>query len=420
MKFIKILLVSLLYIFSSSVVRAVDLSVICNNSGCETSPYNGVALFSELEFPNYDIKPGDTILRRITVVNNSSDVCNLAFNTVSANQVGEVNLAEVLNTVIKDNSQNYFGSEGLGGYASDDQTLQSLFNIGQIGLGTIPGGQTKIYDWLVSIDTSVGNKYQKARIEFDFDMIFECDFKEIETGKKSSIEKIDPNCDDPIIDVKYQARLDGVPVKNVEVIFTYKGNTSTVLTRDDGWALTGFVYNGPGEIKATNTVGYPNQALYINTLDCPGIGGGGPTPSPVLGITTGKYLGAFTGVVEDLLDLTLPTKPVETAVRGEIKGESTCCPKICPEWWILLILQTLILSKYFLKKIKNKELGDWKLYTIIVVIGTLILHWLLHRLFVGVWDYEKNPIEDWFWLLAIINGLVLVVFYRWVNKDDKK
>lgn len=164
---IYITLLAISYWLSANSVFAANLTVTCDNSDCVMSPASGAALWQEL-----DIKPGDNLSRQITVINNGSDVCHLYLDT--KNETDPKNFGNVLFTAINDGTTDWFGQR-TGNEATSLKNFTDLFNAGSIYLGTIPiGGSSKIYDWLLTISKSVGNEYQQDRLDFDFDLHFEC------------------------------------------------------------------------------------------------------------------------------------------------------------------------------------------------------------------------------------------------------
>lgn len=147
--------------------QAVDLTVTCDGSDCVMTPNPSDPLFTE-----GDVKPGDTYDRTITVTNTGDEDCALLLET--KNEVDPNAFGDVLFTNLNDLILNYFGAS-LAGQATGDKNLTDLFAAGPIALGLVgAGGDTNVYHWLVSIDTSVGNEYQKKRVDFDFDLHFTC------------------------------------------------------------------------------------------------------------------------------------------------------------------------------------------------------------------------------------------------------
>lgn len=164
---ISFIIISLFISFLTSQVLAVDLTVTCSNTDCVMSPSTGAALFEES-----DVKPGDNFPQTITVINNGDEDCSLVMGT--ANEDDPDGLGNVLFTAINDGSNDLFGIT-VGGRASSDKNLWDLFAAGDVGLGTVAvGGGTNVYNWIVSIDTSVGNEYQGLAMVFDFDLYFAC------------------------------------------------------------------------------------------------------------------------------------------------------------------------------------------------------------------------------------------------------
>lgn len=142
-----------------TVVYAGDQTIVCNATAC--SGING-ALFSES-----NLVPGDLITRRFTLDNSDNpDSCNLNLKTKNNSLSGKGDhslFAEKLQTVIKDGETEYF-----------DQTMARLFEGGSIALGTIPAYGKSEYIWTVYLNSNMGNNYQDAKAQFDFEISFAC------------------------------------------------------------------------------------------------------------------------------------------------------------------------------------------------------------------------------------------------------
>ncbi len=155
MKKILLILVATFF-FSVKSVFAADLSVVCSESSCSTSPA-GAPLFNEVGFA-----PGQSITRTIYVQNNNSnDDCSL--NLIVKNPHDETNLASVLAAVINDGSTNLYSD-----------LFSQLFPTKTINMGVIPKSGSKTFSWLVTLNSAADNSYQNSQTTFDFDMAFTC------------------------------------------------------------------------------------------------------------------------------------------------------------------------------------------------------------------------------------------------------
>ncbi|NMC36475.1 hypothetical protein GYA49_05525 [Candidatus Beckwithbacteria bacterium] len=125
-------------------------------------------------FQELDVKPGDTYQKTISVKNTTGKDCQLTLLVRPKDATEPKSLDEVLFTVIRANGTDYFGNFLVSGWAGSDKTLADLLATERINLGTLSNGQSRDYDWIVSIDSSVGNEYQQSSIKFDFDINFSC------------------------------------------------------------------------------------------------------------------------------------------------------------------------------------------------------------------------------------------------------
>jgi len=106
-------------------------------------------LFSEGNF-----SPGDLVEKWVKVTNTSGDVRTItveAINFVDGNGLGDV-----LGIEVKDGVLSLY-----------DDTLTNFFGAGQIGLGDMPTGTNKVYDFIISFLTGAENEYQATELGFD-------------------------------------------------------------------------------------------------------------------------------------------------------------------------------------------------------------------------------------------------------------
>jgi len=427
-------------LFFVNPVMAVDLTITCDNDKCETVPGGEAALFAEYEFPNYDIKPGDIIKRQITVKNDNTENCNLYLKIKNTVRPLIYSLDEVMDTVIKDGVEEYYGKASDTGGATGDKTLNDLYSDGVIYLGTITPGLSRVYDWIVSIDPKVGNEYQKAKTKFDFDLTFECGnpFTPIPTTSPSPSSSPNPaSSPGPT----------GGGVGGASVCTDPTPSSAPVLTAVSGadpgtvvlsWSrvtpVTHYmIWYGTtaGEYLYGN-----NNAGNVNSYTVRGLGGGtyyfqvagvngcapGPwsneaTPGTVAGLASENIAEEFQVLGETTEAIKQEIKPLVLG-SGDIAGAQTeCCQRIEPLWWIVLMIQTLFLVRYFMQRIKNIDKGRWWLVSLAVAILGILIHWLGHPWFINR-AYQESPYCDWMWLISPILSLLLAMVFRFVYKEE--
>jgi uncharacterized repeat protein (TIGR01451 family)/LPXTG-motif cell wall-anchored protein len=167
-------IVAIMLTLSAGQVLAADISVTCDQTGpCDMTPSAGAALFDESEFPNYDLKPGDTVTRKITATNQGDETCFFSLSSATINTENPAGFSQELHTSIRTTGGDVFGTT-LNNQATNDKSLYDLLTNGLLGLGVLNSGESLDFDWLVSFDKTAGNEWQKARVEFDFDMYFSC------------------------------------------------------------------------------------------------------------------------------------------------------------------------------------------------------------------------------------------------------
>ncbi|OGD63037.1 hypothetical protein A2160_05330 [Candidatus Beckwithbacteria bacterium RBG_13_42_9] len=140
-----------------------------------------------------------------------------------------------------------------------------------------------------------------------------------QAGKTSALGKNGPTCENMEFEVTYDAKENGDSRKDVEVTFTYRGETKKAKTDENGRARVFFNYQGEGDLKAEATDGYPSQSIYVQNLSCSASGQGGT----VLGASTntsGQVLGASTmadtGTSASLWAITLATGGLNILLAG--------------------------------------------------------------------------------------------------------
>ena len=399
---------------------AADFTVTCDDTSgtsgdCVITPNPNQNLFAE-----YNWLPGDTVTRNFTVDNSGNpDACDLVMDTNEETQ-DPAGFATKLWTVIKYGLADLYGIRNGSDRATNNKTLDDLFNQGDLSLVVVPAGAIQVYNWTVTFDPDTGNDYQSARTEFDFDLTFTCGQEPSptpsptptpspSTGKTSSLsaQGVCPNS----IYVTFDVENDGVAQEDVSVTFSYKGgNEVTKKTNANGRAEVTYTFSGPGEIKAVASDGYPTQSVYINNLVC-------PSPGLVLGTTTqagaaggGGY--TYTGY------LGVTTESTEAAVQGEStteivqpgKIQGTSCEDPYYLWWLPLVFQGFLTVFYYWFIWRRKDFRGWALFPIILA----ALSQLIHEVFgcncaTGKWC-------PWFWLFNLIILLVFSGFYYFKHR----
>ncbi|NMB56839.1 fibronectin type III domain-containing protein [Candidatus Beckwithbacteria bacterium] len=432
MKIIKsLILVLFLFTLISSKVYAVNLTVDCSSSNCTLSPSPEAALFAPSEDYNSDIKPGDNIHRTITVNNNRNTNCSLVLKPKNNLGSEPYSLDEVMFTVIKDTTTAYFGSES-GGRATSAETLKSLFQNGEINLGIIGANSSRIFDWIVSIDESVGNEYQKASLKFDFDMNFICDDPSPTptptstttnggggtggggTGGTPVCTATSPSSA-PVLTTRAGAPgsiiLSWTAVSPVTHYMIWYGTTPGVYTYGNSniGNVTSYTVTGLGAGR------YYFQVAGVN--DC------APGPWSNQSSPTGFVGGVSTQIPSGFEVLGEKTKTPEISgakENGQVMGEKDgCCPKICAWWWILLLAQTTLVSWFYLDRVQKQKRSLALVVSLVSFVVSFIAHYFLHRLYVNDYGYQASIYCPYFWLMSGISLLILLIANYFVRQGDQ-
>lgn len=105
-------------------------------------------------FGETNLLPGDAVTKSVTVTNKVAD--NLAITTSAANIINTAGLGDRLNLTINKGSTNFYTG-----------TMSAFFAAGTINLGTLAAGQTGVYEYTVSFDSTTGNSFQNKALSFD-------------------------------------------------------------------------------------------------------------------------------------------------------------------------------------------------------------------------------------------------------------
>lgn len=405
--FIQILIFFVAFGLFGGFAKAAELEITCNegNDPCEVLPDRDAPVFDDTVFPHNDLKPGDEFTRKILVTNNRDEVCYLTIDTFVIDE------DTVTSTGVKFSEElltEFSGSGNSTGEISFDTLFSSTpLYVGEIDKVSNNPNNIKEFDWRVKFDTSAGNEFQRARLQFDFDWTFQCGeepqtpvlFIE-KTNNKLGVTQA------PGDDVVYTITVftTELPVFNVFVLdlppggFTYRGGTWTANSdlRGDLVALgvtSEPVYASPaiwqlGDMAANETVTLTyvtdisdtqQSGIYPDIAYTEGTAANDPASDRVIGnLGTGFFVGttaAITVVPNPEVNIEVEEEEIE---EGEVLGVSTKLPATgADNTWALIILSLLgaglgfvIIGRLIGKKISS---GGSKLITSIIIFGLFSL-----------------------------------------------
>ena len=427
---ISFILVSLL---SASGVKAVDLTVTCDGTSCDTSPAGNAALF---EVNNW--LPGETLTQTINVSNGDQegegDDCNLYMALKNKKQT-PADFASRIFTVIKEGASDLFGIRNGSSYASSDKTLQDLYTSGAIFLKTIPFGSSTAFDWTATFDSTTGNYYQGAKTTFDFDLSFTCGVEPAPTStpvptatsvpgpNPTSVPP--PGCDDPT---------PGIPSGLYAVVGPGAGQVTlywTAPARPYTYFLIAYSDSPDwppkwGNPDVGDTSSYTVSGLGVGTYwfwvragnGCmPGEYTGPVSPGAIAGISTG-------GIAEGFQEGVLGT---QEGLEGELDGgissqegalvEGAKTQKVCPFWWIVLIGQTVVLGIFYALNSRRKEwIKRWWLMTVATILLAYFIDYYAHTRW-----YIPSKMCSWEKCLGILLAGAETTLFRkvWFDKMKK-
>ena len=407
--FISLLVTFFWLLIAPASVSAANLTVSCDGSDCLTSPTSPSILFNETNW-----LPGDSVTQTVTVDNSENpDPCNLTFDTSNEVQTPS-DFASQLNTSIDFGATNYFNS-----------SLNNLFGLGPVSLGTVPAGAIQAYDWSVAFSPAAGNQYQLASTVFDFDMIFACGLppSPTPTPTPTSSPSSDGGGGTTLGAVSTPVCNATVPTSAPTLTITAIGTNTvslswTPVSPVTHYGLTftrnsdGATYGSPNVGNVTSytvsnlsgAAGYTFQVFAVN--DCaPGplsnSVSSGQVPGPLLLTGPTGPGGEILGIEEPT-----PTSPgvlgaASQSTQGQVAGETTCNTWRSYLPWYLLLLQIVIILvlELFMPAAKT-GLIRYLLTTALTIMG-IIIFYILRQC-----DCDANVILGflcrWYWLVALV------------------
>ncbi|MFC1649193.1 hypothetical protein ACFL2C_00585 [Patescibacteria group bacterium] len=173
---IKTLMMSVVVMLLISIVpvaHAAEVEIVCNEgeTSCDVTPSDIAPVFDDESFPEDDLKPGDEFTRQLTVTNNREEVCSFTIYNFVINEDTEVLPGQFF-------SQELFTEFSGDGSTTGEIRFSNLFLITPLYLGNVDPGETIPFDWRVRFDSSAGNEFQRAVLDFDFDWTFTCNEQE--------------------------------------------------------------------------------------------------------------------------------------------------------------------------------------------------------------------------------------------------
>jgi hypothetical protein len=104
-------------------------------------------------FANTNVLPGDAVTRTVTVSNTGTEPEEIIFSLENTFSDG---LADVMEIAV---------TSGASVYA--DATFSTLFDWGEVALGTLPAASSKTYNFSAFLSPDIGNPYQLTEMGFD-------------------------------------------------------------------------------------------------------------------------------------------------------------------------------------------------------------------------------------------------------------
>jgi len=317
-----LILLILIFVFSSPILAGNDIVITCSSSGCFKS--SNLPFFNES-----NLAPGFSNNQTLKVINNRLNGCNLLFKL---NSNSSANLLSSVQTIslVSDNTVWYSGS------------LSNLFDKKEHQLGHIDTNQYKDYQWTVSINQTAGNEYQQLTNSFDIDFNFMCD-------------------DDNNINISDSLCHDTTPSRFPQNVKAFGGQNSVTLTWEE--PSDGFTYY---------LIAY-SEENHAATYGNPNVGGKGTSSYTVNNLSAGtQYFfkirtgnGCASGPFSAIISATpsgqvIVNPPPATSFQSSILGvqetlsittdsvEGDSCTNIFPFAYILAFLINLIFYRYHL------------------------------------------------------------------------
>jgi hypothetical protein len=447
---------AMMFALSETFVNAgTDLSVTCNPDTVCVLDSEDTPLFNEL-----NIYPGYKITQSLSVNNISSNQdCVLYLDVVDKSSIVVPNLASRIFTLIKDNSNVYYGEMVNGEVSSDpivSKSLQNLYDESALYINTIAPNSSLSLDWSALVDKQIDNSYQNTQTIFDFELNFTCDTEPIPTPTStdqggsdndsgdSSNSSSDNSCtaeiphSAPILVAQHtgsnQVRLDWWPVEPVThyaLIFTRVSDGASYGSTNIG-NITQYIVN---DLQLNET--YRFQVFGIN--DCaPGERSNIEEVTIITGDTVsidqrpigddGQVLGE-----EDVVIITpIPTEISEEVVsdnannqdnNGTVAGVTDSC-NIGSIYLPLILLIIQLISMLTIEYVYRAEGMSPKVWWLVAVLGlTNIIFYLLRQCHCMAEGSILGFLCKWFILVSIAIALMIrfgaYAFVEEIENSDK-
>ena len=370
-------------------VLAVDLTVTCNGTSCDTSPGGNTALFEVDKW-----LPGESMTQKITADNtDNSDDCNL-YAALKNKKQTPADFASKVFTAITQGIENIFGARS-GSSATSNKLLQDIYDTDTLFLKTIPAGQTVDFDWTVTFDPVTGNYYQAAKTSFDFDLNFSCGIEPAPTStplptntpvpasNPASVPA--PGCSDPKPEVPtgFYA-VSGPETGEITLYWTAPSRPYTYFYVGYSDASDWPPKWGNPDVGDTNN--YTVSGLGSGTYWFWVRAGNGCMPGDFVGpvsaaIPAGVVGGLATGFSPAVLGVVATPTPTgevqgERVEQGEVHGEEGCGYCI---WWQILLGGLIVLLFYYLLIIKRYQKMQQAVFAFLDPIFCYIVFLILNR-----------------------------------------
>lgn len=408
-----------------------DLTATCPAIGvCTISP-SGTPLLDEAGWV-----PGSAITQRFSVADTSSQNGFVAVEVTNYQEIK--NLGEVINIEIREGS-------AVGPLVYNGVSLHEFRDDGYFTIDGISAGQTINYYLTATMETSAGNQYQAADVEFDLRLGLEIAAIPPTSGggdgggnpggggSGGTSPANPPVCSDQTPSAGPSLTITNVGTNTVSLSWSAVSpvtHYALVFTRTSDGAQYGSANIGNvTSFTVDNLSGGANYSFEVFGVNgcAPGprstIASSGNVPGPFIG---GRPTGGGQVLGDTDPDATpSPTPSVtNTGTTGEVAGatDDTCEPWRMYVPWILLVAQLVFVlaNEYYFRK----DQGMTKHFlTVGITLVSIFLFYLLRscpcyssgNLWILVW------LCTWYWVVSLLlSALVRAVSYAFIEEVEDK
>lgn len=417
------------FVFVSQVFAGTDINVQCSTEACVVNP-SAVPLFNES-----NIWPGYTVTQQIVVQNTSTEVGTFG---IDPQEIIPMGFAAFSASTLPSHIFIEIRQGSVGGpvvYGGGNETLQNLFDLSEVTLGTLNPGQNEQFFFEATLDPNIGNDLMNTMTMFDLNL--GANFTPISPPQPPSSDNNSNSASGgggggSTNTSTRSAVCTDTPPRVAPTLFFRESSTSDgQITL--GWSLVASADNyainfgiNPGEyIYGNNSVG--NVTTYVVTGLTPNteyffqvipLNGCAPGPRSNEISTSGNAAGAnvtapggFTAnQVLGVQEASGGAQPNGGTTNGEVLGEQSTCQPWKQFLPLIFLAVQVIISVAIYMIFKNPENKVKQIAVVVTIIITSVLFYFLRECNCAQLSIFA-VLCKWYLVVAILVGL----FTQFIN-----